>query len=422
MKKRITITNAYTWYNKGDAGILQGIVSALKEQYGEDNIEINILSFTPDIDKENYCKDKIIKGVYSNILNPHPYKHTKLGKLVAMMKLTIRMSLLYIKTKISLKKTIKSEESLRILNDSDLIIVCGGGFLGGKKYDSLMHVFQIYINTLFKKPVIVMGTSIEPIKKKMIKKYTEKVLKKVDFVYARENITFEYLKTFLNEDKFTLIPDMAFMLNEEKKEFDIIKKIREKTNMIVGITVRNWKFPNLSISSVEAMEIYMNAIKQMMIKNINEKNAYFVFVPQVIVDTGDDTIVAKKIKGMLPEQYKEHFEILQDDLSPNDIKSLIGNFDYFIGTRMHSNIFATSMKIPTLAIAYEKKTNGIMETVDLSKYIVEMDTITENELIEKFNECIESRDEIVSKLNYNIPLLRQKIMQEISKVMSKYED
>jgi len=48
--KKITITNAYTWYNKGDAGILLGIISSLKKEYGEDNIEINILSFSPEID------------------------------------------------------------------------------------------------------------------------------------------------------------------------------------------------------------------------------------------------------------------------------------------------------------------------------------------------------------------------------------
>ena len=30
-KKVITITNAYTWYNKGDAGILLATIDTLKE-------------------------------------------------------------------------------------------------------------------------------------------------------------------------------------------------------------------------------------------------------------------------------------------------------------------------------------------------------------------------------------------------------
>ena len=54
--KKITITNAYTWYNKGDAGILLGIVETLKKIYNND-VEIDVLSFTPDDDKIRYCKD-----------------------------------------------------------------------------------------------------------------------------------------------------------------------------------------------------------------------------------------------------------------------------------------------------------------------------------------------------------------------------
>ena len=72
--KKITITNAYTWYNKGDAGILLGIIRALKEEYINEKIEINILSFSPQIDKLKYSNEKVIKEVQSNILNPHPYR------------------------------------------------------------------------------------------------------------------------------------------------------------------------------------------------------------------------------------------------------------------------------------------------------------------------------------------------------------
>ena len=61
--KKITITNGYTWYNKGDAGILLGTVNAIKDIYGND-VEINILSFTPEEDKKRYCRDKNIKNVF----------------------------------------------------------------------------------------------------------------------------------------------------------------------------------------------------------------------------------------------------------------------------------------------------------------------------------------------------------------------
>ncbi len=416
--KKITITNAYTWYNKGDAGILLGIVNTLKKIYGYD-IEINILSFTPDEDRKRYCNDNCIKNVESSILNPFPFKHSKIGKLIAIIKLIVKMIYLTVMMKFSMKKLIKKDRSFNLMSESDIIVVCGGGFLGGKKFDSLMHLFQIYANTKFNKPVVMMGTSIEPIKNRIIKHYTESVLLKVDYIYAREKITYEYLSNFMLKEKYTLIPDMAFMLEDIEEESTLISEFKKKYSVIFGITVRKWNFPNLQTSSEDAMERYMNSIADVMLELAKNDNVGFVFVPQVIVAHADDTDVAKSIREKIPKEYRDSFLILDNDLSPVEIKSLIGNFDYFIGTRMHSNIFATSMKVPTVAIAYEKKTNGIMETVGLQDYLVEIDEITFEDLMGKIGEMVKNGKLLQQKLGETIPMLRSEIMNKMEQVMKK---
>ena len=108
--QKITITNAYTWDNKGDAGILLGIIEELKYIYNGD-VMFTILSFTPQKDEKHYCEDNTIKKVYSNVLNPHPYKHTKIGKIKAMIKLAVRAIKISIGLKLNRKNTIKREES-----------------------------------------------------------------------------------------------------------------------------------------------------------------------------------------------------------------------------------------------------------------------------------------------------------------------
>ena len=416
MKKIITITNAYTWYNKGDAGILLGTVNTLKQIYGTNNLDIRVLSFTPEEDKKRYCKDKTITNVFSNVLNPHPYKHTKFGKICAIFKLVFKFIYLFIFSNICLNHLIKKNDSFKSLRDSDIIIVCGGGFLGGKKLDSLMHVFQMYIDTKFQKKVYVMGTSIEPVKNKIVKKFTDKILLKMEHIFAREVITYDYLNTFVPKEKITLIPDMAFMLEDINKEFECINTLRKKTNKIYGLTVRNWNFPNHS-NPEKLMNNYIDSLREVIEKEIELKNNSFVFVPQVIVKHGDDTDVARKIKSKLKEQNRNKFIILTDDLSPIEIKSLIGNFDYFIGTRMHSNIFATSMKIPTIAIAYEKKTNGIMHTVQLDDYVIEMDEITSENLLEKIEIQRKNEQKIKNNLSIIILNLRDEILDKMRKIL-----
>lgn len=413
---KIVITNAYTWYNKGDAGILLATIDVLKKVYKD--AEFSILSFAPDTDRIKYSTDKSIKEVESNILNPHPYKHTKIGRILAIGKLFFKMLQMQIGLKLFRKNTIKKNKSLELLENADIIVVCGGGFLGGKKLDSLMHIYQIYVDTLFKKPVYVMGNSIEPISNKVVKKYTEGVLKRVDYIFAREKITEEYLKKILPFNKFCRIPDMAFSLEDKEYEFDYMDKLKKENDIIIGITVRNWNFPNVKDKN-KAKENYLKAVADSMDFIIEKYNSVFVFVPQVIVEFGDDTETAKEIKKIMKNSNK--FVIRNDDYSPYEIKVMASKCDYFIGTRMHSNIFATSMKIPTTAIAYEKKTNGIMETVNMSDYVVEIDTITKEELINTIEKMINNRKEIIKILNKRIPEIREEIEEKTMKVLKGRE-
>lgn len=413
---KIVITNAYTWYNKGDAGILLATIDVLKKVYKD--AEFSILSFAPDTDRIKYSTDKSIKEVESNILNPHPYKHTKFGRILAIGKLFFKMLQTQLGIKLFKKSTIKKNRNLELLDEADIIVVCGGGFLGGKKLDSLMHIYQIYVDTLFKKPVYVMGNSIEPISNKVVKKYTEGVLKRVDYIFAREKITEEYLKKILPFNKFCRIPDMAFSLEDKQYEFDYMDKLKKENDIIIGITVRNWNFPNVKDKN-KAKENYLKAVADSMDFIIEKYNSVFVFVPQVIVEFGDDTETAKEIKKIMKNSNK--FVIRNDDYSPYEIKAMASNCDYFIGTRMHSNIFATSMRIPTTAIAYEKKTNGIMETVNMSDYVVEIDTITKEELVSTIEKMIDNKEKIIKTLNERIPEIRKEIEEKTKKVLRERE-
>jgi len=414
---KIVITNAYSWNNKGDAGILLATIDTLKKIYNKP--EFTVLSFTPDEDAIRYCKDKSIKNVYSNVLNPHPYKHNKIGKIFAIIKLIIQM----IKTEIQLfsVKLIKKNNILNSLYEADIIVVCGGGFLGGKKFDSLLHLYQIHVNNKFNKPVYIIGTSIEPIHSRIIKGITEKVLKKVDYIFAREYVTYEYLKTFMPNNKICLIPDMAFMLEDKKFNFEFLDSLKKKNKRIIGITVRKWNFPNSSNKRL-AMDNYVNELANTVDYFIENENIIFIYIPQVIVFHGNDSDIAKLLKDKISEKNREFFVIREDDWSPYEIKSLISNFDGFVGTRMHSNIFATSMRIPTVAIAYEQKTNGIMRTLDLDNYVVDIEKITSEELINKIKTMLSNDKLIRNHLNSKIINIRKEVIKKMEIVLKGRKD
>ena len=53
---------------------------------------------------------------------------------------------------------------------------------------------------------------------------------------------------------------------------------------------------------------------------------------------------------------------------------------------MHSNIFALSSGVKTIAIAYEPKSFGIMNGLGLGEYVMHMADVTEEKLEKKFEQ------------------------------------
>ena len=159
------------------------------------------------------------------------------------------------------------------------------------------------------------------------------------------------------------------------------------------------------------MENYINSVVSTIDYYAHEKNIQFVFIPQVIVSNGNDIDVAKIIKSKLKN--KDSLVILDDDYAPGEIKGIISHCDIFLGTRMHSNIFATSSSVPTVAIAYEKKTNGIMHTVSLDDYVIEINTIDFEQIKNKMDRVLDNKDIIRKSLDEKIPVIQNEILLKV---------
>ena len=65
---------------------------------------------------------------------------------------------------------------------------------------------------------------------------------------------------------------------------------------------------------------------------------------------------------------------------------------------MHSNIASTSMKIPTIAIAWSHKYAGIMRMLDQEEYVCDIRTTTFDEIVVKINDAWSNKDVIRTKL------------------------
>nr|CRH06549.1 Protein of unknown function [Candidatus Magnetococcus massalia] len=141
-----------------------------------------------------------------------------------------------------------------------------------------------------------------------------------------------------------------------------------------------------------------------------------LFFPQVIYAEGadDDRMVSRRIYGLLDLEVKSRVTLLEDDLDPRQLRKQIGEMDLFIGTRMHSNIFALSEGVKTLAIAYEPKTTGIMSGLHLQRYVCAMEELDLAWLKESYLTIVRD-DDYLPILEAGLQHFRQQAISDLKK-------
>ena len=64
-----------------------------------------------------------------------------------------------------------------------------------------------------------------------------------------------------------------------------------------------------------------------------------------------------------------------------------------IGMRYHSNIFSAKMGTPFISISYEQKMQGFMKKMELDRYCISLDELSDEELKKRFSILADNYDE-----------------------------
>lgn len=167
-----------------------------------------------------------------------------------------------------------------------------------------------------------------------------------------------------------------------------------ESDNLVAITVRPYRFPGSDQPQI-LYETYKQAIADFIMR-ISENGYIPVLVEHVYSDNFHerDMSCIEDIMKLLNRQTKCY---IFNDLSMNSrqMKAFYGHFRFIVGTRFHSVIFSMLEEVPAIAITYGgNKGIGIMKDLELQGYTIAIDSISETELTNKFNQMVDNEKEI----------------------------
>lgn len=359
------------------------------------NVEFTILSVCPEIEHNLYDR-------YGFNLRVVKYDESLLK-----LKLIFRM----------LREYLRSDVIIGIYGDALIDVTVGS---------TILYSCSILLASLLRKPFVLYPQSIGPFKTKLTMFLAKFALNRATSITAREEITKSYLQDIgVNKPPIYLSADMAFILqpaSRERIEKIFLKEgINKEDGLLIGMNISqliNYRSKN---SNVECDYIELMAeVADYLITNLN---ATIIFIPHSIYqkeimdierNIEDDVIAVNEAFAKVKNKHK--VAAITSNYTSEELKGIIGQCDLFIGARMHANIAATSMCVPTIAIAYSIKAPGIMNMVGLEKYVCDFRTVTFAELISKIEDMLSNREKIVEKMTPKIEDLKESVWLNVKLV------
>jgi colanic acid/amylovoran biosynthesis protein len=111
---------------------------------------------------------------------------------------------------------------------------------------------------------------------------------------------------------------------------------------------------------------------------------------------------------MISEEYDQH-----------EMKYLIGQCDFFIGSRMHACIAALSQGVPAVGLAYSRKFLGVLRSIGVENLVVDLRECGAGKISKLIDDAYLSREKIQSDLADRMPSVRQTVEKLFARVVSE---
>lgn len=354
-------------------------------------------------------QNKAIKKIYVSSYYPEHFKNIE--KVV-----TLKPSLL--------RGYTLSIAELKILKKGTPIFWGGGIDIqdSGSKIKLLLILLRFILLTLFKNRLIVSFQGIGPIRTKTGLVLSKLILNKVTAVITREQTALDWLdrlkypehKVFLSIDSALFIESYELTFGKNyliNKGFDIDKPI-------IAINLRRWyhqkggwmptQFSRKSLLNKKMSNIQKNF--ESALSHAAKLGYYqFVFLPMYLKEPEpweDDIILAEQLQSTLPCNC--HSRVISENISTNELCSILNNVTFSIGMRLHSTILTHTVLHPAIHIAYEHK------GADYYK------AINQESLLCMINEFSSTDGDVI--LKRKISYLHENYSNEVDKLVEKVND
>ncbi|MEX0779780.1 MAG: polysaccharide pyruvyl transferase family protein [Balneolales bacterium] len=197
--------------------------------------------------------------------------------------------------------------------------------------------------------VILLPQAFGPFNNKALKRGMNKIIKNADLIYARDPVSYTYLREINDKESVKLAPDftslMEVPLKSSKKGVAIIPNHKMIAN-----------------ASPDNVGNYLNFLTELIQLLQNEQQDVFF----LIHEGNDDYQLAEQVNSMLAKEVA----IWKSD-NPLAIKQRIGNSRLVITSRYHGLMSALFQSVPVFATSWSHKYEMVLKEYEMDDHLID---------------------------------------------------
>lgn len=311
---------------------------------------------------------------------------------------------------------------LRSLNQPRVYLAIAGGDSFSDIYglQRLVYVGLPQILALMLgKPLVLLPQTYGPFKSRTARAVARFILKRACLIYSRDQEGLKVVENLLGrrDPRVKFGYDMGFAL----ASLPPTTEVRER---LVGLRQRG-NLVGFNVSGLLCMGGYRrnntfglkcdypSLVRTVLDFLIEKRGCQVLLIPHVFGDREDsesDVPACRRIFAELSAKYEGRLHYLEGNFDQHEIKYVIGQCGFILGSRMHACIAALSQCVPAVGLAYSRKFAGVLDSVGGGSRLVDLRQMNEEQVLSAISEALRDKSLLRHELEERIPMIKESVL------------
>lgn len=243
-------------------------------------------------------------------------------------------------------------------------------------------------------------------------------------VFSRDQNGITTVTELLNQPKFAqipiqFIPDVAFVLDPVAPEHPVLTELqalKQQQKILIGLNISGLLYNGgaQADAKYQLQSSYRELVEHLIALLLRQENTVVMLLSHVHSQpphVESDPHACQQVYEKLSPIYAKRLIWMRETFDHREMKYVIGQCDFFLGSRMHACIGAISQAIPTVGLAYSGKFIGVFAAAGVGETVVDLRKYDTLEVLAHVETTFLKRREIAEQLRATVPQIKQRVLQ-----------